>query len=201
MPRAGGLAIRLALLLVAALGVLSLLERFGLIEGLFAPVRNERSVMQILKSEEMGFLVTQRVTTLVLVELDENSLLLGNREGILIATVRYYFGMDLEKLTEDSLVRSGDTLVVSMPDPEILDLSPDLATLRLWDKRSGLVVLGDLLTGYDQDMELLGMLDSSARAYADSEQLVPARDAVIQRLNRMAPLFAEYAGIAAIRFR
>jgi len=109
--------------------------------------------------------------------------------------------MDLEKLMEDSLQRSGDTLIVHMPDPEILDLSPDLPTLRMWDKRSGLVALSDLLTGYDQEMDLLGMLDSSARAYADSQSLVPAREAVLLRLNRMAPMFAQYAGIPAIVFR
>jgi len=198
--RSVGLVLKLVLTVVAVLGVLSLLERFGLVQGLFGS-RNERSVMQILKSEEMGFLVTQRVTTLVLVELSENSLILGEREGILVATVKFYFGMDLEKLMEDSLQRSGDTLIVHMPDPEILDLSPDLSTLRMWDKRSGLVALSDLLTGYDQEMDLLGMLDSSARAYADSQSLVPAREAVLLRLNRMAPMFAQYAGIPAIVFR
>lgn len=160
----------------------------------------ERSAIEVLRSEQMLFLVTQRNTSLVLVELTESNPILGRREGILLATVRFYFGVDLEALTEDSLERRGDSLTVHMPDPGILDISPDLGTLRFWSKRSGLLALSDMVTGYDQDLDLLGMLDSCAREYASLQDMIPERGAMLDRLNGMAPLFADYIGVESVRF-
>jgi hypothetical protein len=184
----------------AGAAVFGILGKAGLLDDLLGGTRTTRSVVEVLKTEDLTFLVTTRVTTLICVELRESNLILGDREGLLLATVDIYYGIDLEKLTDDSVTVTDSLTTVRIPEPGILDLSPDLATLRFFDKRSGLVAVSDILTGYDQDLELLAMLDSTARIYATEQGLLPTRDAILARLNGFAPMLAGYIGAPEVRF-
>lgn len=181
--------------------ILFLLVKTDLFEHVFPWNRVERSALEVLQSEELVFLVTDRITTQICVELFESNWLLGNREGILITKVRFYYGIDLTRLTEDSLERIESGIIIHVPDAEILELAADLESVRFYSKRSGLVALSDLVSGYDQNTELLVMLDSVARAYAYEEELLPSRNQLLQRLNNMSPILSEYLGVSSIEFR
>lgn len=194
-------AVALALASFAAGTLLSgVLRRAGLLECLFGGTRTERSVIEVLRTEELMFLVTTRVTTLACVEIHENDAILGSREGLLLATVRIYYGIDFQALSEDSVIRTDGCVTIRMPDPSILDLSTDLSTVRFFDKRSGLQVISDIVTGRDQEAELLGMLDSTASRWAAEQGLLPGREEILARLNNLAPMLAGYAGVESVRF-
>ena len=74
--------------------------------------------LTVLKSEPLLFLVTDRLVTQIVVSSREYNLLLGQREGYLIATVRLYYGVDLAGLTPANLRRAGGRMVVTIPVQE-----------------------------------------------------------------------------------
>ncbi len=178
------------MVLVMFLSAMNILD----LSSVFGFSRTATSVLQVLRSESLLFLATDRITTYVYTDIDENSLLLGNREGLLIMKVTYIYGLDLEKLTEDSLEQNFNSITVHLPDVEMLEMSPDLSTVEIYTKTSGLVWLYDQIAGYDMQDDLLKQLDSVATDFACSEDLSPDRSEIITRLNGFAPVLAEYAG-------
>ncbi len=178
------------IIIVMFLSTLNILD----LSNLFGFSRSTTSILQVLKSESLFFLATDRITTYIYTDIDENSLLLGNREGLLIMKVTYIYGLDLDKLTEDSLEQSSNSIIVHLPDVEMLDMSPDLSTADIYTKTSGLVWLYDQIAGYDMQEELLNQFDSVAIEFAYSEDLLPERSEILTRLNAFAPVLSEYAG-------
>ena len=108
--------------------------------------------------------------------------------------VTYLYGLDLDKLTEDSLEQSSVSIIVHLPDVEILDMSPDLSTVEIYTKTSGLVWLYDQIAGYNMQEDLLSQFDSVATEFAHSEDLLPERSEIVARLNGFASVLSEYAG-------
>jgi hypothetical protein len=161
---------------------------------LFGNNRTTTSLLQVLKSESIVFLATDRITTFVYTDIRENSLLLGNREGLLIMKVTYIYGFDLSKLTEDSLVQGEGTITVHLPDVEMLEMSPDLSTAEIYTKSSGLNWLYDQFAGQNMHEDLIIQLDSVATCFALEEDLLPEREEIIRRLNDFAPVLEGYAG-------
>lgn len=178
------------IIIVMFLSTLNILD----LSNLFGFSRSTTSILQVLKSESLFFLATDRITTYIYTDIDENSLLLGNREGLLIMKVTYIYGLDLDKLTEDSLEQSSNSIIVHLPDVEMLDMSPDLSTVDIYTKTSGLVWLYDQIVGYDMQEDLLNQFDSVATEFAYSEDLLPERSEILTRLNGFAPVLSEYAG-------
>ena len=160
----------------------------------------ERRALEILRREELRFLVTHRVAAQVVVESDEGSLLLGRREGCRIAKVALHYGVDLARLTEESVVREGGGIVVTVPDPEELDFAVDLDSLRYLSRRSGLQVAADWLLDRDQEAELRAQFREAARLYLREEGLLPARADIVARLNRHADALSGRLGVE-VRFR
>ena len=197
--------LRLTMFAVLAIAVVTLslflLSRMGVLDDIFGTRRTQRSALEVLSSEEILFLVTERVTTLVYVEITESNLLTGNREGFLIAPVRFYYGIDLDKLAADSIERSGDSLIVRLPAPEILELAPLTNEFRFFSKRSGILFIADIITGYDMEEDLVSLLDSTSRVQALELGLLPSRDDLVRRLTGYAPILTEYIGVESIEFR
>ena len=73
-------------------------------------------------------------------------------------------------------------------------MSPDLSTVDIYTKTSGLVWLYDQIAGYDMQEDLLNQFDSVATEFAYSEDLLPERSEIVTRLNGFAPVLSEYAG-------
>lgn len=188
--RKSAVVLLLLIILVMFLSTLNILD----LSNIFGFSRSTTSVLQVLKSESLFFLATDRITTYIYTDIDENSLLLGNREGLLIMKVTYVYGLDLDKLTEDSLEQNNSSIIVHLPDVEMLDMSPDLSTVDIYTKTSGLVWLYDQIAGYDMQEDLLNQFDSVATEFAYSEDLLPERSEIVTRLNSFAPVLSEYAG-------
>ncbi len=107
--------------------------------------------------------------------------------------VTYIYGLDLDKLTEDSLEQISNSIIIHLPDVEMLYMSPDLSTVDIYTKTSGLVWLYDQIAGYDMQEDLLNQFDSVATEFAYSEDLLPERSEIVARLNGLAPVLSEYA--------
>ncbi len=166
--------------------------------GVLGFSRNATSILQVLQSESLMFLATDRITTYIYTDITENSLLMGNREGLLIMKVTYLFGLDLSELTVDSIEQSSGSFIVHLPDVQLLEMSPDLTTAEIYTKTSGLVWLYDRISGFDMHKALLAQMDSVATEFVASEGLLPERAEILARLNGFAPVLSEYAGADVI---
>ncbi|MDX9982351.1 MAG: DUF4230 domain-containing protein [Lentisphaeria bacterium] len=150
------------------------------------PRSAEARALDILRREELRFLVTDRVAAQVVAEASENSPVLGRREGYLVARAAMHYGVDLAKLTEGDVAREGGAVVVTIPEPEELDFAVDLDSLRYLARRSGLQVAADWALARDQEAELRSILGRAARDHMRAEGLLPTREDIVARLNAAA---------------
>jgi hypothetical protein len=160
-----------------------------------APSAKIKEVIEVIQSEELSFLVMDRLVTKVVVESKENSALLGKREGYLIATVRLYYGIDLKSLSEDAVQVTDGTIYVTLPEPKELDFSVDLDSARFLSKRSGLIVLRDFLRDLNFQQELERQLRQAAEKMLNDEALLPKREDLVRRLNAWAPALSHRLGL------
>jgi hypothetical protein len=192
--RRGGAAARLLLATVAVL-LLSLAGSWiGLrIHRALAGRHAEQATLTLLRSEELAFLVTDRLVSQIAVKTSDSSPILGQREGVLIATVRMYYGLDLRKLDAASITRAGkDRVVVRLPDPEMLDFAVDPSSFTYITKRSGLNVIRDYVMDKDIEAELRVKLRPHAVRFFADQRLLPTRARIVQRLQGyLAPLERE----------
>ncbi len=158
----------------------------------------ETQALEILRREPLRFLVTDRVAAQIVVGSGTNSLVLGRREGYLIAKVSLYYGVDLANLSRQSIVREGSRLVITVPDPGELDFAVDLDSLRYLSKRSGLQVAADWLLDRDQRAELRSQFREAARAYLRDQALLPGRDEIVRRLDGVAGAIGDRLGLEVV---
>ncbi len=156
------------------------------------------STLEILRSEQLAFLVTDKIVTQVIVHMDNSHWLTGTDRSLLYTVVTIYYGVDLKKLTEDDLERRGDTVFVDVPEPQILDISVDLKNIQVFESKSGLVKLVDLLKGENTVLDLLAEFEISSRKLAEDAQMFPSREKLLSNLNSFAPLFSEQTGLVII---
>ena len=159
------------------------------------------ATMQFLRQEHLMFLVTDRVVTRLDVVLKEGNLLLGWRESVLIGTVDFLCGVDLKKLTPEDVAWQDGTVVITVPEPEVLQVAVDTDTLALFNKRSGLIALKDQLQQRDVRGELEKQLQERALAFVEEEHLLPARADMVARLNEWAAPLLSSRVRAAVEFR
>ncbi|HOO77405.1 MAG TPA: DUF4230 domain-containing protein [bacterium] len=158
----------------------------------------ERNALEVLKSEELSFLVTDRITSQIVVESNDSNPILGKKEGYLIAKAKLYYGIDLAKLTDADLARTNNQLVVHLPEPEELDFSVDLESMRFISKRSGLMVIADWITNADQEEALRTQFRDAALDYMKGEDLIPSKEMIIFRLTKLGEMFSEYIGVKVV---
>jgi hypothetical protein len=183
------------ILLVAILLVVIGPQVHAVAKGLFALRHVRTRAIEILQREQLRFLVTDRVVAQVVVESDGNSPALGRREGYLIAKVALYFGVDFGKLPKENVVRDGMRVVVTIPEPEELDFSVDLDSIRYLTKRSGLQAATDWLLDRDQKAELRAQLKTAAHSYLRAEELLPTREDIVARLNEFRDVVGGSLGV------
>ena len=122
--------------------------------NLLAVQRNETSIMTVLRSDELLFLVTDRIITRVDVEIVESAPWAGGRQGVLMATVKLYYGVDLEKIKPEMITEEKDRVIVRVPYPKLLDYSMDQDSTKFFDKKSGMWALNDWYNKRDIEKEL-----------------------------------------------
>jgi hypothetical protein len=159
------------------------------------------ATMKFLRQEQLVFLVTDRVVTRLDVVLKEGNVLLGWRESVLIGTVSFLCGTDLSKLTPDDVAWEDGMVVITVPDPEVLEVVVDTGSLALFNKRSGLIALKDQLERRDVRGELEKQLEGRARGFVEEEGLLPKRDDMVRRLNEWAAPLLSSQVRAAVEFR
>jgi len=162
------------------------------------PKPTTKELIEVIRSEELSFLVTDRLVTKAVVESKENNLFLGVREGYLIATVRIYFGIDLKSLPEDAVQVTDGIIYIMVPEPRELDFSVDLDSARFLSKRSGLVVLRDFLQDLNFQQELERQLHQAAQEMLRNEKLLPGREEIVKRLNGWAPALSSRCNMKVI---
>jgi len=190
-----------ALLLAGAvIFALVALPAYNRVAGLFGTTRDRRAVLEIIRSEKLMFLVTSRIVTQLVVESTENNLLLGTREGFLIGKVSIYYGIDLTALPESAVGREGAAIVVTVPEPKILDFATDLESIRFISKESGLQRIWGLVAGRDTRAELEKIFQAEAERFVKDNSMVPDRAELLDRLRSYAPTLAGRVGME-VEFR
>ncbi|THB67754.1 MAG: DUF4230 domain-containing protein [Desulfovibrio sp.] len=186
-------------LFLGVLVVIGLIMVAGFGYKAFTWTRAHSEVLRILESEAMLFLVTDKVTTQVVVEFEENNVLLGSREGLLVATVSFYYGMDMDELTPESIVREGNTILITLPEPKELSFEPDLETMEFITSQSFYTKIYDMLSSNEEiEVELLKMLHEHASEFAQSEELLPTRESLVERMNNYTPMIESQFSILGV---
>lgn len=157
------------------------------------PPATVKMTSQLLRSEDLMFMVTNRVVTQVMVEQKQGSLLAGAREGILIATVRLYHGVDMSAIDDNAIHDLGDKVVVVLPQPRLLDFAID-PNFRVITKRSGVNVALDWFYGQDLESELRLQIQQAAMTFANENDLLPRDEMILRRLNSFAQTLTLKAG-------
>ncbi|MCX5660628.1 MAG: DUF4230 domain-containing protein [Planctomycetota bacterium] len=179
------LALLLVVLIIAGGIVLTVVQAAKSATNLLGVTHSDRAMVEILRSEEMMFLVTDRIVTRVDVEINEQSLWAGGRQGLLLATARLYAGIDLRKLSEKSVHEEGDVVVVEVPRPGLLDFAID-TDWKFFDKRTGAWMLADWAAGRDFETELRTQLRYRTLEFVKKNELLPDPKRTLDRLNRYA---------------
>jgi len=181
--------------LVVGVGAIVSLAAYLQPAASFALNRPERqkSVLQVIRSEDLSFLVSEKIVTQVVVEQEQSSLLWGRRDGYLIATATLYYGIDLSQLDERSVEQTPQGVVVRLPRPSLLDVAVD-PDYEFFSKKSGLVALRDWMAGADLERTLRMRVQDEAEAFAAGHDLLPDDRRMLERLNRFADSLAVKLG-------
>ena len=168
---------------------------FRFTHTLFAWDHVEKATLAILKSENMAFLVTDRKTSQIEVEVNDSSPLLGRREGHLIGPVTLYYGIDVQALDSSCLSHIGDRMIVRLPEPRELDFTMDPGAFRYVTKRSGWNVVADFVLDKNLETELRQQVHQQALTFFTERQLLPTRTKLVSQLNNLAAPFSKEIGM------
>ncbi len=143
--------------------------------------------LQVLRSEEMKFLVLRKVISTVVLEQRDYNWFWGAREGVALAEVELFYGFDLSRISEQDLKRTAEgTLELTLPEPEVLSCAVDLGTLRIFTRQSALSFWRDQLLDSSLKQELQQRFArTAARRFRERGQL-PERAELVARLNQWA---------------
>ncbi|HAU36486.1 MAG TPA: hypothetical protein DCX07_02060, partial [Phycisphaerales bacterium] len=177
LPTARGLTVALWVVLLVSLG-----WAVGR-HGSLSPARiDEKATLSVLQSEELAFLVTRRAVTQVVLEHRESDLW-GEWHGVLWASVSWRWGVDMRKIAPADLSRQGDTLVVRLPEPELLDFAMEPGSVGFISKSTAAPKLLDFARGGWQRSVLEAQLRRRALEFAAAHHLLPSRREIVAQLN------------------
>lgn len=173
----------LFLLLLILIVVLLIVYR-GTIVAIIKPEKIQRTTITVLKNEKMAFLVTNRLVTQVVVE--EKKVLpgIGTRSGYLIGTVKVYYGIDLSRLTPESIEVKPQKVIVHLPSPSVLDYSVDLSSLRFFTRETGMMKVASMfMKNEDLRKELEERFYKEAIFFFKTNGLLPDIETIQSRLE------------------
>ena len=155
--------------------------------------------IEVLRSIPRTFWVLETQREVAVASMDSGNILLGPRLGHAVANRRTHLGVDLEKVSPDDIEVNGRHVQVRLPDPSTLDSSLDYGSVRMFAKRSGFMLLRDLVSGRSIERELLEML-SKTTPELTGEDLQAQRQSFVDRLNRGAGEMFKAKGLS-VEFR
>jgi len=155
-----------------------------------------RQTMQLLRGEYLKFLVTRKLSTHVVLEKDAGNWLLGHDSRLLVAKVDLYWGMDLAKIGQEAISATLDGVIVTLPEPEVLECAVDFGSARTWRRRSGINWLIDQVGGQeDQDLlDTLHLAEENALGFFREQGLLPSRQALVDDMNEWAGALGTQVG-------
>ena len=162
-----------ALALVAIFGIYTLWV-------LNAP-KPPRDAAELLNSETLRQVVTDRFVTQVVVQSDFGDALLGPDDVFAFGKVSLLIGIDLQKMDIANGKDGAPQLFVSLPDAEILSVELNEDSVRFIRKASALQRLRDI-DGTEQHKQIRVKLREAARQFVTAEGLLPTREQMKQRV-------------------
>ncbi len=151
--------------------------------------------LSILHSEAMSFLVTRRTVTQVVIEHNESNLL-GDWHGVLWATVRWHWGVDLKKITKNDIRHSGDVIYCRLPEPESLEApAVEPGSIGFLSKSTFVPKLLELFNSGHQQRTVEMLLQQRANEFATEKKLKPTREEMLIDANNAVKVFKDTAGI------
>jgi hypothetical protein len=142
----------------------------------------ENVVISLLKSELLTFLVTRRTSTQIVVEHNESDLL-GEWRGVLWAKVSWRWGVDLNKLKAENMHRHGNSWVVDLPEPELLDFAIVPGSVGCLTKATLVPKVADFCRGGSIRQALEARLGVQAMKFAGENGMLPSRAEIVRQLN------------------
>ncbi len=155
------------------------------------PVVSVRVAAQLLRSEEMKFLVLRKIVSTVVLERKEKNWFWGDRDGVALAEVELFYGFDLSGIAEKDFRATDNGLELTLPDPEVLTVSVDLTTLRVLTRQSALSFWRDKALSSALADELRTHFAEAARKQFRDRRQLPERRELVALMNHWAgPRFA-----------
>jgi len=151
----------------------------------------ERRVIEYLGRENLAFLITDKLVTKVIIEVTAGNILLGRKEGYLIAKVKIYHGIAVGEIKVE---KGRGKLILRIPEPKAMDVSVDYSAAKFISKRSGLVTLADWIMGKDLKNQLLSRCQSEAMRQLRKNKYLPDRLELIHRLSAYSQIISRYVG-------
>jgi len=151
-------------------------------------------VVHVLRSLPRFFLVLQSEESLVFSHCDRSTWLLGARRGQSVISVRVHWGVDLQKITQSDVSVANRDVRIRLPNPEILEIAPDMQTWRYTGKRSGLHLIADAARGTSLEQQL--MRDGAVEIrQLRTNGFGLDKDVMLARVNRQAGKLFEGTGL------
>ncbi len=138
-----------------------------------------------------------KLVTQIVVEHEEGDWL-GGWRGVLWATVRMHYGVDLKKIQAGDIRRGGDAIIVRLPEPEILDFSVEPSSEGFLSKSTAVAKIQDLLHN-GQRQQLERSLRQLALDFAGRQDMMPTREEMVRQLNASIAALNSPTGLS-IRF-
>lgn len=158
---------------------------------------SEKATLSVLRSEAMSFLVTRRVTTQLVVEHKESNLV-GDWEGVYWVTVRWNWGVDLNKLSEKDLRRDGEKLICRLPEPELLEFTPLLDSEGFFSRSTFVPKIREMFNSGQQRQTLRALLQKKAEKFALEANLRPTRQQIADQLNNSSSFIKKAVGTEVV---
>ncbi|MCY2928608.1 MAG: DUF4230 domain-containing protein [Planctomycetota bacterium] len=154
-----------------------------------ATIDVERTTLSLLKSEPVRILVVRRTTTQIVVEYEEENWL-GHWQGVLWGVVQMHYGIDLDKVSKADLRRDGETVVVALPEPQLLTFTVEPGSVGLMTKSTAAPKIADMLhNGHRRLLE--ERLRERAMEFAKGHDLMPSKAQIVRELNEAVASFGD----------
>lgn len=144
--------------------------------------RETSSVMTLLRSEPMAFLVTRRIVTQIVVQESDVQWYWQSR-AVLWATVNLHYGCNLKEIQPSDITQAADgTWHVKLPPPKLLDFN--IVNVDSISKDTFIAKAQDVL--FDtRSNRMMQHLQETAVKFAADNNLLPSRQQLATDLNRL----------------
>jgi hypothetical protein len=141
------------------------------------------SVMTLLRSEPMAFLVTRRIVTQIVVE-ESDVQWYSQSRSVLWATVNLHYGCNLEEIKPCDIRQTADgTWLIRLPPPKLLDFC--IVSVDSISKDTFFAKAQDVLFA-TRTSRMMQQLQAAAVKFATDNNLLPSRQQIAADLNRMS---------------